>query len=370
MREWWWLWSRCPGIGVVWMRALEEAARDQGVGLDALWGWPITQLRDLLAWPPSIFDRLDHYRRHCGDPPSLIVPDDVLLPGDRSWPRSLDRLNRPPLGLFYRGRHDLLDIVSTRQAVAVVGTRAASSHGLGMAEELGSMLAGAGWPVLSGLAEGIDGAAHRGVLAAGGAPLAVLGTPLDRAYPRHHAPLQDRIAHSGLLLTEQAPGTSVQRSAFAERNRLLVAFACAVVVVECPERSGALITARLAKELQCPLWVVPGDVNRWSTRGSNALLQHQASPLLCARDLVHQLGPGPLRRMGASLESQQEPHSVNRQGRDSLAMLKRMGDGTTVHDLAVALHRSEACVATDLVQLEVEGHVLCESGFRWRPVRG
>ena len=330
MRGWWWVWCRCPGIGVARMRALEAAAAEHGVDLADLWDWSLSRLGQVLSWPSSLLDQVDRYRSACGSPPDLTVPANVLLPGDAAWPSCLNALNQPPLGLFFEGESALLEALSRQRAVAVVGTRASSVHGLNMAEDLGRALALAGWPVLSGLADGVDGAVHRGCLEAGGAPVAVLGTPLTRVYPRHHEALQRRISQSGLLLSEHGPGTPVQRRHFASRNRLLVAFACAVVVVECPERSGALITARLAQELQCPVWVVPGDAGRWSSRGSNALLQDQAAPLLSPSALIRHLGAGPLHQPSSAAGRQ------NHQGlplsRRHLALLNALGDGSSLND--------------------------------------
>ena len=124
--------------------------------------------------------------------------------------------------------------------------------------------------------------------------MAVLGTSLERVYPRHHEAFQAEVSRKGLLLSELSPGTAMNRGSFVERNRLIVALAKALVVVECPERSGALISARFAAQLQCPVWVVPGDARRWSSQGSNALLRNQASPLLEASELAKHLGAGPL----------------------------------------------------------------------------
>ena len=124
--------------------------------------------------------------------------------------------------------------------------------------------------------------------------MGVLGTSLERVYPRHHETFQAEVSRQGLLLSELSPGTAMRRGSFVERNRLIVALAKALVVVECPERSGALISAKFASQLQCPVWVVPGDARRWSSRGSNALLRNQASPLLTTADLAEHLVAGPL----------------------------------------------------------------------------
>lgn len=177
----------------------------------------------------------------------------------------------------------------------MVGTRRPSRQGDGLAHALGRALAKAGWPVVSGLAEGIDAAAHRGCLEAGGRPIGILGTPLARVYPRHHKALQEQVGTEGLLISELAAGTPVRSGHFALRNRLQVAFSCAVVLVECPDDSGALHSARLAWEEGIPLWVVPADISRVSAAGSNRWLARGASALLDPADLVASLGPGPLR---------------------------------------------------------------------------
>ncbi len=210
-------------------------------------------------------------------------------------PRCLDDVQAPLSGLYVEGDRSLLRHIHARTAIAVVGTSSSSDHSLAMAEELGRGLAEAGWPVLSGLAEGIDAAAHRGCLARNGAPIKVLGTPLDRVYPAQHRSLQQQVGRQGLLISPSRSGCRVRPGHFAARNRWLVAFAQALVVVECPQRSGALISARWASLLQCPVWVVPGDARRWSCRGSNALLRDGATSLIHPEDLLASIGEGPLK---------------------------------------------------------------------------
>ena len=307
----------------------------------------------MLSWPEALLEKVERYRQQQGASPQLKIPSDVLTPLDELWPQALNRLDRPPLVLHQQGRAEVLDWIGQGRAVAVVGTRAASDHGLRMAEHLGTVLAEAGWPVVSGLAEGIDAAAHRGCLAAGGVPVAVLGTPLDRVYPRHHQSLQKDVAENGLLLSERRPGESVQPGHFAARNRLLVCLSCALVVVECPDRSGALISARLAAEQQCPVWVVPGDAGRWSSRGSNRLLQNTAAPLLSPQELVEHLGPGPCHQVKAT----------------AVALMKALGSGASIEQLQQTLKLPAGRLASDLLALELAGQVVCESGFLWKPCR-
>jgi DNA processing protein len=179
-----------------------------------------------------------------------------------------------------------------------------------------------------------------------------LGTPLDRVYPTHHKQLQRHVGQQGLLLTEHASGSRIRPGHFAARNRLLVLFARALVVVECPERSGALISARLASVHQCPVWSVPGDARRWSCRGSNALLLDQAAPLLQSGCLLEALGPGPL----LPKPSRASDHAV----------LEAIGAGASIHELVERLDMTPGALATRLLAMEKRGDLQCESGFRWR----
>ena len=367
MRGWWWVWSRCPGVGAARLSDLRAVASDRGIGPEELWTWSEQRLAEALRWPREVLKAVERYRCQLGRSPDLTVPGEVLLPCDDAWPGVLDRIAQPPKLLFLRGRRDLLDCLASLQAVAVVGTRSASPHGIRMAEELGHALARSGWPVISGLAEGIDAAVHEACLQAHGAPVAVLGTGLDRVYPRHHDAFQRAVSQQGLLISERSSQEPVQRGHFAHRNRLIVALASALVVVECPERSGALISARLAEERSCPVWVVPGDALRWSARGSNALLQNQAAPLLSADALVRHLGPGPL--LKHEPEQAPSPSPLNPERVEQLQLLQAMASGASLEDLSIRLGRSPAALARQLLEMERLGSAVCESGYLWRPCR-
>lgn len=328
-RAWWLLWSRCPGVGWVRLQALEGLPG----GLEAAWTLSPQALGAATGWSSSLLDQIETYRRRlgpsplaaghrrCGDQPP------VLLPGDPAWPQALRELARPPLALHWQGQGRLWPQLARRQAVAVVGTRRPSLHGRAMARRLGEVLARAGWPVVSGLAEGIDAAVHRGCLEAGGAPVAVLGTPLSRVYPRHHVALQNAVAQSGLLISESPPGARVLPGHFAARNRLQVALARAVVVVECPISSGALHSASMAWQEGLPLWVVPADAAKTSALGSNRLLSQGASPLLDPADLLAELGEGPLRPAGRSGGVARTSPLSARPAADDQALVRAVGAG-------------------------------------------
>ena len=337
------------------MADLRRLCSDQAVGPDQLWGWPMGRLRQALGWPSHCLRTVDRYRLEQGIQPNLEVPACALLPGDPAWPRCLDHASPPPSGLYVDGDRSLLRHINAREAIAVVGTRSASDHGLAMAEELGRVLAEAGWPVISGLAEGIDAAAHRGCLIRNGAPIAVLGTPLDRVFPAHHRSLQQQVGEQGLLVSATRSGCRVHPGHFAARNRWLVTFAKALVVVECPQRSGALISARWASQMQCPLWVVPGDARRWSCRGSNALLRERATALIHPEDLLRCLGDGPLKSDDAR--------------RNHRKLMGAIGSGASFDQLLLRLQCSPSELAPQLLALECQGELLCESGLHWRKRR-
>lgn len=206
--------------------------------------------------------------------------------GTSGYPPLLAEIPNPPECLWTRGETALL----WRPAVAVVGARAATRHGLAMAEQLAGDLARAGLVVVSGLARGIDSAAHRAALAAGGTTIAVLGTGIDQVYPAENAELHERIAAEGLLVTEFPPGAFPDPSHFPQRNRIISGLSKAVVVVEARERSGSLITARLAGDQGRDVMVVPGPAGTGQNRGGHALLRDGAKLVESAVDILQELG--------------------------------------------------------------------------------
>jgi DNA processing protein len=217
------------------------------------------------------------------------------------FPPLLRAIHDPPIGLFVRGNGDL-ELLS-RPAVAVVGARACSSYGDHVARSLGRELAAAGLVVVSGLARGIDGAAHRGVLEADGVTVAVLGCGIDRDYPASHRELARGIVERGLIVSEYAPGVEPAPWRFPARNRIIAGLAAATVVVEARERSGALITADLALEEGREVFAVPGEITSSLSRGTNALLCLGATPLTAASDVLEHFGIQPDAREPADPEA-------------------------------------------------------------------
>ncbi len=212
----------------------------------------------------------------------------MTILGKSELPPLLQAIHDPPPRLHLRGTGpaDLLSL----PAVAVVGARACSSYGAQVARMLGRELAAAGALVVSGLARGVDGEAHRGALETNGHTVAVLGCGIDRDYPAAHAGLARSIAERSLLVSEYEPGVEPAPWRFPARNRIIAGLCAATVVVEARERSGALITADFAVEEGREVFAVPGEITSALAAGTNALLRLGATPLTCSSDVLDSLG--------------------------------------------------------------------------------
>lgn len=237
-----------------------------------------------------------------------------------------------------------------RPCVAIVGTRSATSYGERIAHDLAATLARAGACVVSGLARGIDAAAHRGALDAEGATVAVLGTGVEVSYPRAHARLQSTIAERGLLVSELAPGHPAHAGSFPRRNRIIAALASVTVVVEAGVRSGALITATQALEMGRTVAAVPGPIDLPQARGSNELLRDGAALIASVADAVTLLGlDAPVKRADLPAEGAE------------LALWNALAAGAADLDTLCAratipAHTGMAAVSA----LEMRGLVRCE----------
>lgn len=273
--------------------------------------------------------------------------------GDRRYPSVLAAIYDPPRRLYLRGaRPELL----RGPCVAVVGARACSPYGAQVARALGRELVRAGAVVVSGLARGIDGEAHRGALEEGGATIAVLGCGIDRDYPRAHAELAGRIARDGLIVSEYPPGVEPAPWRFPARNRIVAGLSLATVVVEARDRSGALITAEFALEEGREVLAVPGEITSAVSAGANALLREGATPLLRVDDVLEAVGLQP---------AQRSPPKLGPEATAVLAVLRDMPAGTD--DLVVRTGFGASVVAAALTTLELEGLVAVAEGvFRSR----
>jgi DNA processing protein len=274
---------------------------------------------------------------------------------EHPFPRLLRELHDPPPGLFLRGSADAQ--LLSAHAVAIVGARNCSSYGRQVARLLGRELAAAGLVVVSGLARGIDGEAHRGALEAGGATVGVLGCGIDRDYPAANTQLARGICENGLVVSEYAPGVEPAPWRFPARNRIIAGLCLATVIVEARDRSGALITADFALEAGREVFAVPGEITSSLATGTNALLRLGATPLTSAADVLEPLG----------LEAARAgPPDV---GEDAAAVLAALGrEPAGADELGRATGLDAAVLAMALAELELVGAVAEADGL-YRGVR-
>lgn len=211
----------------------------------------------------------------------------ILRDTDESWPRMLDQIHDPPGVLFLQGELQARDMIG----IGVVGTRHATSYGLGQAERLAMGLVQAGLTVTSGLARGIDTAAHRAAIRAGGRTIAIIGSGLLKLYPPENDKLAAQIAEHGAVISEAPPRRQPMSGAFPQRNRLISGLTLGVLVVEAPLRSGAMITARHAMEQGREVFAVPGPSGSRTSAGCHALIRDGAKLVDSVEDIVEELGP-------------------------------------------------------------------------------
>ena len=277
----------------------------------------------------------------------------ALCRHDDGFPVGLRPLPDAPAVLFAAGATRRLAPLSEGPAATLVGTRRASQYGIEMAYGLGRWVGAAGLPVVSGLAIGVDAAAHRGCLDGCGFPVAVLAGGPDVAYPRRNRPLYERVRRGGLVLSELPPGRRAFRWSFPARNRIMAALGAITVVVEAANPSGSLITAEYAQDLGRTVGAVPGRATSRMAAGSNGLLRDGAAVIRSAQDVLDELlGPG------ARLEPQ-EPQEPPRQPDDPTlrAALAAVEAGQDVDGVASACGLGAAATRAALARLELEGYL-------------
>jgi len=259
---------------------------------------------------------------------------------DADYPTNLRQIADPPPFIFVRGTAQLTD----PNSIAIVGARAASDIGRRMANRLGLELAAKGFTVVSGLARGIDGEAHQGALDAHGKTVAVLGCGVDVIYPSEHRKLAEAIVEGGGALISELPiGTQPLAENFPTRNRILSGLCLGVVIVEAAEKSGSLITARMALEQDRQVFAVPGSPLSGKTRGSNRLLKEGAKLVECVEDVIEELAPQMVGRSPvserrlptSSAERSPEPPTPNTSPRLEVATLLRTSEGAKTSEGAV-----------------------------------
>jgi DNA processing protein len=347
--------SLLPGIGClsqnrIW-KNLPDASRIFSMDMEALASLGIPQeanaiirSRGYQAMAEEIYDW--SIREGC----------QILLKGNTGYPELLEEIYDPPLILYARGRLETLQ----QPRIAIVGTRKPTIYGLQMAQGIAADLGCRGISVVSGLARGIDAAAHRGSIENKGTTIAVLGCGIDVVYPREHRQLTDKIVQNGLLLTEFPPGTSPSPQNFPVRNRIISGLSLGTIIIEASEYSGSLITARLAMEQNREIYALPGNLTSPQSFGPNFLIKQGAKLIQSWRDIVEEL-PSNIRWEVFSKEDSKQPEKPELEmiPEEALQLLKLLKEDEAIHfDKLFSLCKLPISeLSSRLLGLEMDGRV-------------
>ncbi len=356
---------RLPGVGAAELRRLLDRFGSAAEALRA----PPKELEDCGLSSTTIkglreldWDAVDDDLRW------LEAPEHHLLhEGDPGWPSLLGQIPDPPAVLYCHGRVELL----SSPQLAMVGSRNPTASGRETASAFAAHLSGIGLTITSGLAKGIDAAAHEGALRAGGPTLAVLGNGPDVIYPREHRDLQARIAEQGLVVSEFPPGTTPRRALFPRRNRIISGLSVGTLVVEAALRSGSLITARTAAEQGREVFALPGSIHNPLARGCHRLIRQGAKLVESAEDILEELGslvagqqdllPATDAKSGSQADD--KGHDLDPEYARLLEAVDF--DPTPVDRIIERSGLTAASVSSMLLLLEMEGRVTAAPGGRY-----
>lgn len=292
-RAFWLAWSQIPGVGAVLLRRLDLYFGS----LSTAWKATPDELTEVEGIGQQTAAAIASHRSHL-HPEQLLEEHEkhnhyFLTPADSDYPRLLLEIPDPPAVLYYRGQINVLRDLDRRSAVAIVGTREPSDYGRRWTRKLSSTLAQNNFIVMSGLAEGIDTEAHRSCLDVDGKTVAVLGTGVDVVYPWTNRKLYEKLLETGLALSEYPAGTQPNRTHFPRRNRIVAGLSRAILVIEAPKKSGALITANLANDYGRDVFALPGNLDQPKSYGCLTLLNQGVHPILGEKELLETLGTLP-----------------------------------------------------------------------------
>lgn len=292
-RLYWLAWSRIHGVGPLMIQRLVQHFEH----LSIAWRAPMTEVQTVEGIGPKLRDAIAAQR-------SKLNPDAIYdelnrkripfwTPIDPDYPRLLAEIPSSPPVLYYRGQVDPQELSGKTPTVGIVGTRNASDYGRRWTSTISQALAQHGFTIISGLALGIDAAAHRACLKAGGRTIAVLGTGVDEVYPKKNQKLYDQIIEEGLIVSDYPPGTKPTSQNFPPRNRIIAGLSRAILVMEAAQRSGALITAQYANEFNRDLYALPGSLDNPQAIGCLNLGNQGAQLIVSPQQLLESLGEIP-----------------------------------------------------------------------------
>ncbi|MDJ0510911.1 MAG: DNA-processing protein DprA [Crocosphaera sp.] len=365
----WLAWSKISGVGPILLKRVWQ----QFGSLEIAWKASPTELGKVEGIGTKLLKTIEAKR-------SQVNPSELLkqhsaknaqfwTPSDANYPRLLLEIPSPPPLLYYQGQVNLWENQGNTPIVGIVGTRYPTEHGCRWTRKIAIALVKHGFTVVSGMAAGIDGIAHQACLEAGGRTIAVLGTGIDMVYPSHHRRLHQRLKQEGLILSEYPAGTPGDRRHFPARNRIIAGLSRAVLVMEAPEKSGALITARYANEFCRDVYTLPNSPDVKQARGCLKLIHQGAEMIVTERELLDMLGAIPQLDQGQqlSLLEVEKTETLPKLEPDLLKIFQAISDQGTPLDIIVEKTGFPTSqVSGGLLQLELEGLIIQLPGMRYQ----
>lgn len=327
-RLYWLAWSQVPGVGPILLLRLKQ---DFGTLAEA-WSASAKAIGEVEGFGVRLVEAVERVRSQI-NPVQFLEEHSIKnpffwTPADADYPRLLLEIPTPPPVLYYRGQVNLDENLGIKPTVSIVGTREPSDYGKRWTRKISIALAKHGFTVVSGMAAGIDTEAHQGCLDSGGRTIAVLGTGVDIVYPPRNKSLYERIQEQGLILSEYPAGTQPNRPHFPQRNRIIAGLTRAVLVMEAPTKSGALITAYQAKEFCRDVYALPGSLDNRNSSGCLGLLSQGANVILSEEHLLNMLGVIEAADTGGqlSLFPQEQPKPISNLKKNTASADMRRGN--------------------------------------------
>ncbi len=341
-------------LAAAWQASATQLQQVEGIGY---------QLAETVVAAQSRIRPESFLEQHCAKNPHFWTP------ADAEYPRLLLEIPTRPPALYYRGQVQLQENQGIKPMVGIVGTREPTEYGKRWTRRISTALARQGFTVVSGMAAGIDTEAHRGCIEAGGRTIAVLGTGVDLIYPPRNRELYQQIQQQGLVISEYPAGTGASRAHFPQRNRIIAGLCRAVLVMEAPSKSGALITAYQANEFCRDVYVLPGRLDDEQSKGCLGLLSRGAQVILSEGHLLDMLGAIPQLDSAAQLPlfTPEPTQSIPQLEPELTQVLQALASEPTAFDIIVQQAGLEAgSVSSALLQLELMGLVSQLPGMRYQ----
>lgn len=371
-RPYWLAWSQIPGIGPVVLKRLQQRFGT----LSSAWSADAATLGTITGIGAQTLKTILKHRQST-NPADLLAQHTQKNPSfwcmaDQAYPRILTEIADSPPLLYYRGQVQLSENQGSTPIVGIVGTRDPSEYAKRWTRKIAYALAKRGITVVSGMAEGIDTQAHLGCIEGGGRTIAVLGTGVDMIYPPRNQGLYQKMEQQGLLLSEYPSGTQPNRAHFPRRNRIVAGLCRALLVMEAPTKSGALITAYQANEYNRDIYVLPGSLDNPRAMGCLGLVQRGAQLILGIGQLLDQLGAIPPLSSAPTPSVPEIPSNLPSAQGEILKVVSQLchqsGDGSVPFDLIVqSVELSAGEVSGEILQLELQGLVNQLPGMRYAP---